>query len=123
MRNAELLAKRAAVRNVLGFWDQQAYGTVRFGSAVVRDRGKWTNLLTYFLPLHRTDQGSFSSSADYGDLKIVSGTLSLPKAKAVISRVLNKGILDLPSVPVSVYEVTSVSPPHRYYTWDNRFPV
>src|SRR5262249_12035017 len=116
---------RTAVHRFLAKWDARAghYGSVRFGSAIARDnRGLWGNLVTYLLPLHKTHVGEHDGFAEYGDVKIATGIISLENARTIVENVLEKSVLQLErlmSVPLEARSATE----YWFQSSDRRLPV
>jgi hypothetical protein len=116
---------QSAVDQFLLKWDERGvhYGLVRVGSAIARDHtGVWRNLVTYLLPLHKTDQGNHNGFAEYDGLKIASGIATLDEARGILRNVLASSLLGFPRLTTVPFEVRSVHD-HWYPSPDARLPV
>jgi hypothetical protein len=94
---------KSFLSELLKFWTARShsYGRVRYGCAIAKDGETWVNLITYVLPLHKseTDVRKYETSADYGRVKIAGGTLTLRKAEQAVRKLVQKSVLTLPRLP------------------------
>lgn len=119
---------RVALKELFALWDERSglYGNVFFGSAISQGQDKkWRNMTTFLHPMHKTEVRSSGLEADYGDLKIVDGTLSLDQAKSILTDIVEHDELRLPGLPeISIQ--ASLYPSSRkqlQHSGLSRFPV
>jgi hypothetical protein len=93
---------RIVLKELFGLWDERSssYGDVLFCSAVARaSDGKWRNVTSFFLPLHKEEKRSIGVKADYGDFQLAECTMALDQAKSVLTDVVERDRLCLPGLP------------------------
>ncbi len=119
---------RIVLNELFNLWERRSdsYGKVLFASAVARAAdGKWRNVMTYLLPLHKEEQREVGLQADYGDFKLAGGLITLDEAKAVLLEMTEKDRLRLPGLP-ELEISASLHPNSSYYflqSGTRRFPV
>src|SRR3989442_3919974 len=92
---------KLVLNDLFGLWDKRAgdYGKVLFGVALVKLSGVWKNVLTFFLPLHKSRSDESPVDANYGDFRIARGLLALEEAKKVLRDLIETDSLCLPKLP------------------------
>src|SRR5229473_8409808 len=84
---------KVALKELFNLWDKRSssYGSVLFGSAVARAfDGKWRNVTSFFLPMHKEEGRSIGVNANYGEFQLVEGAISLDQTKSVLMEVVEK---------------------------------
>lgn len=118
---------RIVLRQLVDLWEHRSgsYGNVLFCSAVARGQdGKWRNVTSVLLPLHKEERPS-SGTWDYGEFKLVKGTMPLREAKVVLSEVVDRDRLCLPALPEVVIQASlhPNSPKHFWQSGQRRYPL
>jgi Putative DNA-binding domain len=119
---------RPVLKELFSLWDKRSglYGQIIFGSAVVKGHDKkWRNVTSFLFPMHRAEVRSVGVDADYGDFKLVEGTMSLDEAKTVLSSVVERDKLCVPGIPEIEIQASlySNSPRQFLHSGPHRFPV
>lgn len=119
---------KVALKELFSLWDKRSssYGNVLFGSAVVRaSDGKWRNVTSFFLPLHKDESRSVGTKANYGEFQLVEGAVSLDEAKSVLTEVVENDRLCLPGLPeVSIQASLHLNgSKHFWHSGSRRYPV
>jgi len=119
---------KVVLKELFSLWDNRAglYGDVFFGSAVAMGRDKkWRNVISFLLPMHKFEVRSAGLQADYGDFKIVDGTIALDEAKKILSAVVERDRLCLPGIPEIEIQASlhPNSPKQFQHSGRSRFPV
>jgi hypothetical protein len=118
---------RGVLKQLLALWDERSvlYGDVFFGSAIVQGLDeKWRNATTFLLPMHKSEVRSTGLEDDYGDFKMVDGGLSLDEARSVLTEVVERDRLRLPSVPEIPIEASLHAHSRRFqHSGPNVFPI
>jgi hypothetical protein len=119
---------RAVLKELFDLWDRRSslYGNVFFGSVVAKGHDKkWRNVVSFLFPMHKMEIRSSGLQADYGDFKIVDGTISLDEAKTVLTNVVEKDHLSLPGIPdIEIQVSLNQSFPAQFqHSGRSRFPV
>lgn len=84
---------KVVLKELFGLWDKRSssYGNVLFCSAVTRAfDGKWRNVTSFFLPMHKEETRSIGAKADYGSFQLVESTMSLDQVKTVLTEMVEK---------------------------------
>jgi hypothetical protein len=119
---------KAVLKELFSLWDNRAglYGDVFFGSAIAMGYDKkWRNLTSFLLPMHKSEVRPSGLQADYGDFKLVDGTMSLAEAKTLLSGVVESDRLALPGIPEIEIQASlhPNSPKQFQHSGRSRFPV
>lgn len=130
MNEAQRENTRTVLKDLFAFWDARgdSYGEVMFCSAAATAfDGTWRSVVSFLLPLKKGDRNPEQTSelADYGHFKLAKGILPMDGARKILSDVVEKDRLCLPSLPDLVIEV-SAHPTSSKYLLDSssrRFPV
>lgn len=119
---------KVVLKELFSLWDNRAglYGDVVFGSTVARGHDKkWRNVTSFLFPMHKAEVRSTGLQADYGDFKVVDGTISLDEAKNVLSTIVERDRLSLPGIPeVEIQASLHPNSPKQFqHSGPSRFPV
>jgi hypothetical protein len=119
---------KAVLKELFSLWDSRAglYGDVFFGSAVARGYDKkWRNVTSFLFPMHKSELRPAGLQADYGDFKLVDGTMPLAEAKTLLSAVVESDRLTMPGIPEIEIQASlhSNSPKQFQHGGRSRFPV
>lgn len=119
---------KTVLKHLFELWERRSslYGSVLYCSAVAKDQdGKWRNVTSFLFPMHKDESRSIGVKADYGEFKLVEGTLTLEKAKTLLSEVVEQDRLCFPGLPEVGISV-SLHPTLPSHFWDSgwrRFPI
>src|SRR6266516_4066138 len=83
------------------FWEEHAsrYNGVLYRAALVKTGDVWQGAVVWLCPQQRSCAEPDANRADYGDLLIVRGSISLDQARAVLEGIAERGLIDLPGCP------------------------
>jgi schlafen family protein len=119
---------KVAVKELFGLWDKRSssYGNVLFCSAIAKaSDGKWHNVTSFLLPMHKEESRSIGVNANYGEFQLVEGAISLDQAKSVLTEVVEKDrlcLLGLPEVSMQA-SLHQNGSKHFWASASRRYPV
>jgi hypothetical protein len=117
---------KSVFAQLLAHWDEHAsrYNGVLYRAALVKNGEAWQTAVVWFCPKQKDDAKNGDNRADYGNLLIVRGSLLLADARAVLERIVEEGLIDLPecpSVPMTAYLDANMI--RRRGSQDRRYPL
>src|SRR5437660_12893010 len=99
---------KPVLAQLLALWDEHAsrFNDVLYRAALVKNGEAWQSAVAWLCPRQRNDANNDDYRADYGNLLIVRGSLSLADGRAALERIVEQGLINFPespSVPVTAY--------------------
>lgn len=117
---------KTVLAQLLALWDEHAsrYNGVLYRAALVKNGEAWQSAVALLCPRQKNDAKDDDYRADYGNLLIVRGSLSLADARAVLEGIVEQGLMNLPecpSVPITAYLDANMI--RRRGSQDRRYPL